>query len=878
MQLVFVTDGGLRANGHWSDCRSTSAPPFLSFARGKMPTYTVQLVARKGDRVLACYALEPGEYLIGRDPTCPIVVPAEEISRRHARLIITPDALEIEDSGSRYGTFIDGQQIVGRRRFTGEQKLEVGRTLIELILPATPPAEHAEHAIAPDTSDRYEQGQSIKKGGMGEVLFAHDRHIQRDVALKVLLPEVADAPDNSRRFVQEALVLGQLEHPNIVPIYDLGTDPHGRTFYAMKYVRGTTLKEVLDGVKKGDTRLVARYPLAQLLIIFQKICDAVAYAHSRRTIHRDLKPANIMIGEYGEVLVMDWGLAKILSAPDTEATRPPHAEETATGADPDATRHGTVMGTPNFMAPEQAEGRTREMDERTDLYALGAILYTLLTLRPPIVGTSEEDLMTRLKAGRIPSPTVYNDSKQAAALAGAREPVVLLHCPGRKVPEALAAVAMRALARRPIDRYQTVAELQRDLAAWQTGRATTAEQAGPIKLLQLAFRRHAVTATATALVLLLAIAFVTHIVLREKKLSTTLATLRRTAPVYFENARDLVAAKRLDDALEKINFATALQPDNAEFLQLKGDIHQSLLNLSAARAAYDRAARLGRTHPLLAENLALCDRLLGEIPAGQAHLPLHSMETLRIAIFKQGRAAEAEVLATRIATGQSQGLLAVQNALTRAGVKGTVIKDPRGLLRLDVSQTPLQNATPFRNLPITALNLTQTKIADLAPLATLPLQELQLTQTPATDLRPLRHLPLNALSLANTPVRDLRPLAEMPLVHLHLGGTPVTDLTPLRGLPLRTLHLNRTTIRSLAPLVGLPLRELRLDGCDQLTDLSHLAGCAQLEVLILPLKARNLDFLRRLPHLKRIGYQYEVDPEKIPAAEAFWKNPSGTKK
>ncbi len=852
-----------------------------------MPAYIVQFVAHKGDLTLACYALEPGEYLIGRDPACPIVIPAEEISRRHARLIVTPDALEIEDAGSRYGTFIDGQQIVGRRRFTATQRLEIGRTLIELILPPAPTValaepvesiEPAESASAAVRSDRYEPGQPLKKGGMGEVLVAHDRHIQRDVALKVLLPEVAASPDNSRRFVQEALVLGQLEHPNIVPIYDLGTDPHGRTFYAMKYVRGTTLKEVLDALKKGDTRLVARYPLTQLLTIFQKVCDAVAYAHSRRTIHRDLKPANLMIGEYGEVLVMDWGLAKILSAPDAETTRPPNAGGDSNDADPDATRHGTVMGTPNYMAPEQAEGRTREMDERTDIYALGAILYAILTLRPPIVGTSEADLMTRLKAGRIPSPTVYNDPKKAGELAGAREPVVLLHCPGRKVPEALAAVAMHALARRSADRYQTVAELQRDLAAWQTGRATAAEQAGPIKLLQLAFRRHAAATIATTLVLLLAIAFITHIVVREKKLSATLVTLRRTAPIYFENARDLVAAKRIEDALEKINFATALQPDNGEFLHLKGDIQQSLLNLSSARAAYEQAVRFGRQHPLLTENLALCDRLLGEIPAGQAHLPLHSMETLRVALFKQGRAAEAEILAARIATGQSQGLLAVQSALGRAGVKGIVIKDPRGLLRLDVSQTLLQSAAPFRNLPITALNLTQTKVADLAPLATLPLQELQLTQTPVTDLQPLRHLPINALSLANTSVSDLRPLAEMPLVHLHLSGTPVTDLAPLRGLPLRTLHLNRTPVRSLAPLVGLPLRELRLDGCDQLTDISHLAGCAQLEVLILPPKARNIDFLRRLPLLKRIGYQYEIDLEKIPAADAFWKAHSGTKK
>jgi serine/threonine protein kinase len=858
-----------------------------------MGSHIVQLVARKGDQTLACYALEPGEYLIGRDPACPIVIPAQEISRRHARLIIAPGTFEIEDVGSRYGTFLDGQQIVGRQPFTPAQKLEIGRTLVELTaaaLPAAEPAESVSGASATatavpagpfavtHTADRYEQGQTIKKGGMAEVLLAHDRSTQREVVLKRLLPEVASSPDNSRRFVQEALVLGQLEHPNIIPIYDLGTDPAGRTFYAMKYIRGITLKEVLDGLRKGDTRLVARYRLAQLLTIFQKVCDAIAYAHSRRAIHRDLKPANIMIGEYGEVLVMDWGLAKILSNTDPETTRPPAADNAPAGADPDATRHGTVMGTPNYMAPEQAEGRTREMDERTDLYALGAILYAMLTLRPPIVGTSEEDLMTRLKAGNIPPPTIYNNPSQAASLAGAREPVVLLHCPSRRVPEALAAVAMHALALRPMDRYQHVAELQRDVAAWQTGHATTAEQAGPVKLIQLAFRRHAARTAAAVFALLLLTAFLTHIVLREKKLSATLAALRRTAPVYFENARDLVAARRLDEALEKIHFATALEPENAEFLHLQGDIEQSLLHLSAARASYERATRLGRPQPLLAEKIALCDRLLGEIPAGQSFLPLHSMETLRVALFKQGRTAEAQVLAARIAAGQSQGHLAVQNALDRAGVKGTVTKDPRGLFRLDVSQTDLANAAAFRHLPITALNLSRTKIADLAPLATLPLQELQLTQTPATDLHPLRHLLLNALSLANTGVRDLKPLAGMPLVHLHLGGTPVTDLAPLRGLPLHTLHLNRTPIRSLAPLVGLPLVELRLDGCDQLTDLSHLVGCAQLEILILPPKARNLDLLRRLSHLRRIGYQYEIDPEKIPTAEAFWKSQSGIKK
>ncbi len=155
----------------------------------------------------------------------------------------------------------------------------------------------------------YRPGREIARGGMGAVLDARDQKLGRSVAMKVMLRRNA-SEEEQQRFLQEARVLGQLAHPNIVPVHDVGTDEQGRLFYTMKLVVGVTLHEVIGKLKAGDKDTLAKYPLNALLTIFQKVCDAVAFAHSRGIIHRDLKPQNIMVGEFGEVLVMDWGLRR----------------------------------------------------------------------------------------------------------------------------------------------------------------------------------------------------------------------------------------------------------------------------------------------------------------------------------------------------------------------------------------------------------------------------------------------------------------------------------------------------------------------------------------------------------------------------------------
>lgn len=215
-------------------------------------------------------------------------------------------------------------------------------------------------AAEPDFSGtRYEVLEEVGRGGMGTVYRAFDRELDREVAVKVL---DAAHPDAARRMLREARVIARLEHPGIVPVHDVGTFPDGRVYYAMRLVRGRRL----------DGELRAGRPLPELLRVFARLCEAVAFAHAHGVIHRDLKPENVMVGPFGEVLVMDWGLAKVAGEGEVGS----RADAPAT---PGGTAHGTVLGTPGFMAPEQARGEVERVDERADVFALGRILRAFLS-------------------------------------------------------------------------------------------------------------------------------------------------------------------------------------------------------------------------------------------------------------------------------------------------------------------------------------------------------------------------------------------------------------------------------------------------------------------------------------------------------------------
>jgi serine/threonine-protein kinase len=296
---------------------------------------------------------------------------------------------------------------------------------------SAPPEGEVRVSIAPPVDEagqpRYEPGALLGVGGMGEVRLHVDRRIGRPVALKTLRAERGSAHAEAR-FLREARVQGQLEHPSIVPVYDLGTDGAGRPYFTMKRVRGLTLAAVIDRLAAGDDAAAARFSRHKLLHAFVQVCMAIEYAHTRGVLHRDLKPQNIMLGDFGEVYVLDWGLAKAAGEPAPEQDAE-GGEPALSGAAP-MTRAGEVMGTPLYMSPEQLRADHDALGAQSDLFALGAILFEILTLSPYRRPDNLEKMVEQSQFPRVELP-----SERAAGVA----------------PE-LDAICARALAPDPAER------------------------------------------------------------------------------------------------------------------------------------------------------------------------------------------------------------------------------------------------------------------------------------------------------------------------------------------------------------------------------------------------------------------------------------------
>jgi tetratricopeptide (TPR) repeat protein/tRNA A-37 threonylcarbamoyl transferase component Bud32 len=301
-------------------------------------------------------------------------------------------------------------------------------------------------AGAPGGAQRYRPLHLHAKGGLGEVHIAEDAELHRRVALKRLQPQQAESPDSRRRFLREAEITSKLEHPGVVPIHGLVADEHAQPCYAMRFIEGESLKDAIQRFHDGD-RDPRRDPgernlaFRQLLGQFVAVCKTMAFAHNRGVIHRDLKPANIMLGKYGETLVVDWGLAKTV---ERSAEARSSGEETLqpTGAvEGPGTRTGQVAGTPAYMSPEQAAGAVQQLGPASDIYSLGATLYVLLTGQAPFQG---DKILDQVRAGTFARP---------------RQLKV-------QVPTALEAICVKAMAYRPGERYATALALAADVEHW----------------------------------------------------------------------------------------------------------------------------------------------------------------------------------------------------------------------------------------------------------------------------------------------------------------------------------------------------------------------------------------------------------------------------
>jgi serine/threonine protein kinase len=758
--------------------------------------------------------------------------------------------------------------------------------------------------------ERYRVLNEIARGGMGSVLRAADCDIRREVAVKYLLDQADER--KKARFIEEAQITGQLEHPNIVAIHELGIDAKKRLFFSMKMVRGRSLQQVFGELHDYPRSAEKEYTLTRLLGIFVNVCHALAYAHSRGVVHRDLKPANIMIGDFGEVYVMDWGLAKVLSrdAPTEkssaviQATATPMftwAEEgdnssgtvnTSRQAGDDQTVDGTILGTPLYMPPEQAIGNIAAIDQRSDIYSLGALLYEMLTLRPPV----EKEggymaILMRVSQGEIVPPAQRVPERARAG----------------KIPKELAAIAMKALAKEPIERYQDVADLRRDIELFLEGRSVSAKEDTKWESMLKFVRRNkgfsAAMAGAAAVLALVLIgsswlnykarvraetAYAAYLQEQEAKR----AQAKKSVPAFVEAAHFAAERKKFSNALAQVNIALEYDPNYAPARLLKGQLLIAQKDFAAARQELQRYLRL-QPSDAQAQNLArLCARGRVDDPALNAELADN--------LIRQQMSALAVGLLQAPEKLRDVHRLKIEKAWR--GLGQCLNMDADGQLSLNLANCPqVLDLLPLKDMPLHELIINNSQIRDLAPLQGMPLTRLSLENCPrVTDLTPLKGMKLTYLSvkgwggtsdisvLKGMPLTkliftsgrfhspDLRFLRDAPLTELTLlscdeitnlaalKGKQLTnllldncpklhDLTAIRGMPLTQLFLvNCGSIADLKPLQGMMLTNLNLQGCSQIKDLTplrsmpltlvNLSGCARIEDLT-PLAGMRLNYL-----------------------------------
>ncbi|EMI19887.1 serine/threonine protein kinase [Rhodopirellula maiorica SM1] len=494
---------------------------------------------------------------------------------------------------------------------------------------------------------RYQFRRALAVGGLGVVSIYFDTELNREVALKEIREQCADDPRHRDSFCAEAEVTGLLEHPGVVPIYSMGTGVNGRPYYAMRLITGSELrnhiKQFHEAVAAGKESFVGPR-LRQLLQRLIDVCNVLHYAHSRGVLHRDLKSNNVMLGRYGETLVIDWGLAKTTGSSEVEyestpaATEPlPESPVSVSSSKLDDTRVGTAMGTIAYAPPEQLNGRIQDIDSRSDLYSIGAMLYEILTGNPPCKGMSLTQALKAIESGSIPAAIEVQTS----------------------TPRSLNAIAAKSISRLRENRYQSAGELRDDLQRWLDDEPVSAYQESPLERLYRWKRQHETFvrwATVSLILLTLTSLFAVHRINQARKQQQQ---ARGEATELYKLARQATdrlltgASERLKEVPDATDVREQLLTDAAESYQRMAEFPS-------------REPELRRESAAVSLELAKVQRELGLIPNALASLS-NASKILQELDTKQDHRMLARVMIESSRLHADQGdTAAATTTLTRA--------------------------------------------------------------------------------------------------------------------------------------------------------------------------------------------------------------------
>jgi len=628
---------------------------------------------------------------------------------------------------------------------------------------------------------RYTPDKKLNQGGMKAIWEVDDHRTTRKVAMALIQDARIASKDDIDSFLYEARLTANLQHPNIIPIYDIALDENGNPYFTMKALKGETLGEIIKQQSEGNAEYSKRYTRTRLLGIFLKVCNAIDYAHSKGVIHLDLKPSNIIVGDFGDVQVLDWGLSTLIT----------HLEASIK-------RRQTVGGTPGYMAPEQAQDAPENIDFQTDVYMLGAILYEILTRHCPIESNTVKETLQKTVRGDFPAP-----GKRA---------------PEQRIPTALAAIAMKAMRTDPEERYPNVPALIRDIHQYQDGFATSAENPTFITHAALLVKRHKmaiglIAASAATIAIILANSFASikqseqvaldALAALQEKNEYIQATAHRVAPDYLALSAQQERDYAFATAEQTLDTGLAFNPALAAGQMQKGKLLLCQQGFSKAwkiLSAGDPPTNLLR----LAEKY----KASGKVPdAGIAQI---------VRDFRQN--------------GMANGIPRLFHHLNRAPfdpetrfpaiAESLKVLNPKieNLLfswkkasngwKIDLSGNPnLDDISPLCGLEIQTLDASGIGSPDLKLLTEDGLRELRLASTQLNHLPDLDQLTgLRVLDLSGTRIRNLANLVKYPkLTQLdisHIEGLSISQqliwLRQLKILTVAETFRNDPTVRALA--------------------------------------------------------------------------------